>query len=1110
MEKEQRSRLQKATQDARKLLEEDFRSQLLQTYDIDVEKVRVAEEAGAHLQAEQQLIREKLIAWIEHKEVQIKDRQEALLQSLREMAFTVLNRFVALKLMEARELVRPCVSGGLESAGFLEFTAVAQGLLADQESSYRLYLETIFEDVSRELRALFDPRDPASLLWPRRAALLDLLEILNRPELAELWVEDETLGWVYQYFNGDAERKKMREESAAPRNSRELAVRNQFFTPRYVVEFLTDNTLGRIWYEMRQGKTGLKDRCRYLVRRPNEIWLQQDVEPPAQPDTDDALSQEELLHQPIRIPHRPLKDPRQIRMLDPACGSMHFGLYSFDLYLEIYAESWEIAQGSDEQVKLEKSFSAFVAYANGFADKAAFLREVPKLILQYNIHGIDIDHRATQIARLTLWLRAQRAWNEQRVEVTRRARIVRSNVACAEPMPGEADIMQDVLRIQFQDNEKSLVQIILDRVFSRMLLAGEAGALLQIEEEISSAIADAQSRWQQVDSFQGSFFSAQQAVPDKDGEGVIPEGQIVNIRKDFWTNLENRIYEALKELSERISDKNSLRRKLFAEDAAMGFSFIDIVSQKYDAILMNPPFGEASVGSRQYLYKELPETSRDLFAGFVARFNTLLHKGGFLGVLSTRTAFFSDFLSEWRSTNFLGEAASLTTFADLGYGVLDAVVEAAAYVCSRSQQESSVFFNALGSENKRNSLEEQLFSFNSGSRLESTSVRSLDLFRRAPDCRLLYQVDPFWIRMLRHNKESDNFKSKAGLTTGDDFRYVRLFCEVPSQEIGNRWKWLAKGGEFSRYKSSLHLVVDWNMRDAFDRLRNSDLYGRRGVTYTKRTTSNLSARVLNAGSCFSCKGPGIVPLNTADSHFLLAYLNSYAITYIVECAIGGGDFSVRGSAARDFEPGQLSRLPEVVVSNADQEWFRGKVNALLEILNAQTSGEIDPSFFAPFLALAPSLEESVRNAFRKAFGGMNVAYSLIGELEKKITEMLCIPVDRSFDTYSDTGWPWQGNDQKFILEGSEIFAIDPFEPSASIGVSDSDSPVNRFEMKLSHYLHSGVERYAARNGISPVELCDFLSRNSVAGAASISEAAMSLISYAVGAAFGRWDIGCIK
>ena len=66
----------------------------------------------------------------------------------------------------------------------------------------------------------------------------------------------------------------MRADSPAPRNSRELAVRNQFFTPRYVVEFLTDNTLGRLWYEMTQGRTALTDQCRYLVRRPNEIFLQ--------------------------------------------------------------------------------------------------------------------------------------------------------------------------------------------------------------------------------------------------------------------------------------------------------------------------------------------------------------------------------------------------------------------------------------------------------------------------------------------------------------------------------------------------------------------------------------------------------------------------------------------------------------------------------------------------------------------------------------------------------------------------------------------------------------------------------------------------------------------
>ena len=71
---------------------------------------------------------------------------------------------------------------------------------------------------------------------------------------------------MFQFFNSGDERKKMRDESQAPRNSRELAVRNQFFTPRYVVEFLVDNTLGRMWLEMYGESSRLRDLCKYFVR----------------------------------------------------------------------------------------------------------------------------------------------------------------------------------------------------------------------------------------------------------------------------------------------------------------------------------------------------------------------------------------------------------------------------------------------------------------------------------------------------------------------------------------------------------------------------------------------------------------------------------------------------------------------------------------------------------------------------------------------------------------------------------------------------------------------------------------------------------------------------
>ena len=74
-------------------------------------------------------------------------------------------------------------------------------------------------------------------------------------------------------FHAQGTARSGAEGKRAPRNSYELAFRNQFFTPRYVVEFLTDNTLGRIWYEMRKGDTALKEQCRYMVCRPNEVFL---------------------------------------------------------------------------------------------------------------------------------------------------------------------------------------------------------------------------------------------------------------------------------------------------------------------------------------------------------------------------------------------------------------------------------------------------------------------------------------------------------------------------------------------------------------------------------------------------------------------------------------------------------------------------------------------------------------------------------------------------------------------------------------------------------------------------------------------------------------------
>ncbi len=376
MDKETRNRIQRATQAARRLLEGEYRDQLEGTFDILLDGT-VASEPGAHLSEAERVVREKLVAAVGHKQSAGLKRAEAVAAYLREAAFTTLNRFVALKMLEARELVQECVSKGEESAGFKEFSALAPGFVALPDKGYRLYIETIFDEIGQEVRVLFDRRDVASLLWPGRQTLQELLGLLNEVELAAVWDEDETIGWVYQFFNSGEERKQMRQESQAPRNSRELAVRNQFFTPRYVVEFLTDNTLGRLWQEMHGESTRLTGSCEYLVRPVGE---------------------------PVR--ERPRKDPRDLRVLDPACGSGHFLLYCFDLLLVIYEEAWA------EETAAVPSRLTGRTLRQDYPDLAALRRAAPGLVLECNLHGVDIDPRAAQIAALALWLRAQRAYKE--------------------------------------------------------------------------------------------------------------------------------------------------------------------------------------------------------------------------------------------------------------------------------------------------------------------------------------------------------------------------------------------------------------------------------------------------------------------------------------------------------------------------------------------------------------------------------------------------------------------------------------------------------------------------------------------------------------------------
>lgn len=905
-----RNRLQKFVSEARGILSEEFTRQLQATYGLDPKTGTVAEVSSlTHLDNRQrqtaQILRETLAHYVANTPGKgEKDRtKQSLERIVREQAFTVLNRLAALHMAEARGFLLESIAKGYSSKGFQLYKQLAGSALGETGDAYRNYLFSLFDEFSLDLAVLFDRHSAQGRLFPRESALLELLVQINHHEIEPLWAEDETIGWIYQFWNGRDEIDTMRAASRAPRSSREMAVRNQFFTPRYVVEFLTDNTLGRIWYEMTQGHTGLTESCRYLVRRPTEIFLEPEEQAPEQTNDEEqaSLSQEELLKQQVYITHRQLKDPRSIRMLDPACGSMHFGLYAFDLFERIYLEAWQLETErgpdafarEDDQQALQTTFESF----------DDFKVQIPKLIIEHNIHGVDIDPRAVQIAGLSLWQRAQRAWHQHDIKSQQRPQIKKSNIVCAEPMPGERLLLQEFTN---KLNPPVLGEL-LEVIFDKMQLAGEAGTLFKIEEEIQSAIAEAREQWQQQSgkNSMGDMFQAEKdaATPQQnlgfDLRGIDDE--------TFWDDAEQRILEMLSDYADQ-AESSANQKRLFAEDAAKGFAFIDLCRKRFDVALMNPPFGEASSNSKKYIDDTYVKTKGDVLANFIERAIEVTGKSGLVGTITSRTCLFLSTMSGLRET-VLGVEAEIQFCADLGDGVLDAMVETAAYTISKTS-DKSIFFRLVVEDNKKSKLE--ALCINPVTRQEVFIV-SPNNFRKLSGSPYSYWIDSQIVEKIAlPGIEPEASEVKVGLQTGDDFRHLRNFWEVPHNSIASDWKYFSKTEKAIAWHSPINLVVNWrndgyevkNFTDEKGKLKsrpqNLGFYFKPGFSYMLR-----SSRLV----------PYIVPrgcIPTAGRSQVFPYEDK-EIDVLAICAsnLGSAVARFRGEmfARPKFQAGMVQQLP---------------------------------------------------------------------------------------------------------------------------------------------------------------------------------------------------------
>ena len=823
-----RKRLSDFVNDARRLLELEFTRQLQNNYGLDptsgsvspLDSLRHLDDQGLETA---RILRDTLAHY------QASDHVDALAgldRIVREQAFTVLNRLTALRMAEARGLLIDSVALGPQSRGFQLYKMVADTGLGETGEAYRTYLFSVFDELAQDLPALFDRYSPQGRLFPKPTVLVSgdpqhpgVLELINDPEIDALWAQDETIGWIYQYFNSKEERDALRDASTAPRNSRELAVRNQFFTPRYVVEFLVDNTLGRLWFDASGGRTGLRDRCQYLLLKPDE--------------------------KPSPAPR--LRDPRTLKLLDPACGSMHFGLYAFDLLSDIYLEAWDWEQqhGPGSLDVSTQPRSDLKPLGQTYADQVAFVHDVPRLIVEHNIYGVDIDPRAAQIASLALWLRAQRAWHDSGVKAKDRPSIGRGHVIAATAPPVEPELSQ-----QFQRTLDPLDAQLFEKTLQLLKGLPEMGVLLRVERELPDLI-------QKVYGRVGDMFKEKQAKS--------------------WEQIELGLRRALIDFAS--ADRSSYQGRLYAQDALQGLRLIDLTREVFDVIVMNPPFGALSLGAKDELTVAYPESKNDLLGIFVDRGLELLRPGGRLGAITSRTCFFLTSFTDWREKVVLGRS-SIEVIADLGQGVMDdAMVEAAAYVLEAGWKSSSAqVIRAIADDNRKGALDECVAAYRSGQPEPRLFKGERKTFGLLPDSPFVYWVESDTIKQFASAKkfEPDVGSVRVGLQTGDDPRFVRAvwevppedtqFCYYPTDGLGfcrfddpvvldyfrrrdrgvPRWAFHVKAGASQPWYSPITLKLKYEkqgaelrgFRDANGKprayLRSTEFYYRPGFSWTRR------------------------------------------------------------------------------------------------------------------------------------------------------------------------------------------------------------------------------------------------------------------------------------
>ena len=826
----------------------DIRRLIQQAFDNRFSRMGLRKETAMpveELPAEHQPKRMKLDELMSSHLNELGDYTEARQAAINECVFTLFNRIAAIKVMESKELFPEIICRRKENAGrsfehnvWLENHPEERN--AEREG-LKHFLSDKFDSLGEHI-PLYRSDYPYALL-PTADELNEIIDQFNAVEEdvdcgADVWKGDDILGWLYENFN--AVEKEALKQSGEKTEYNKVSLQSQVYTPHWVVKFLVDNTLGKSYLEMYPDS---KIKEKYQIANA--------------PD-----------HQ-VRHP----KDMRQMRVLDPACGSGNFLIYAFTLLYDLYIDQME-------------------NYGRDYSR-----RDIPKMIVENNLFGMDLDERAAQISQIALFIKARELgghrshWPEY------------TNVVSTHFFLPQYEELQGSFEILGSWSQKQITTIY--HIWNDLRSAYKFGSLVRVEERLN------------------------EMMPNDVNHSMFKEFEMENLF-EYKNNVITQLRNNVNQWGGKGSNHFTLAK---ANDA---ISFLDIISHKYDVVVANPPYTysrDFGPDLKEFIednYSLGYNVGTNLYSCFITRCHELLFDEGYMGIIHPKT-FMS--ISKFKETRgFILDNCQIDLFVDWGFlGIFPPAVrvDSAFYTLKKAynkdKYKESTFFKLddYYEGHRYNKFVENYKTLcDNGSPTDDLYTIDQKKFKLIKGSPFIYWISDEFREKFAGNTLSEKFDICNGISSGgNNERFYRFFWEVDrttimssSNKDAYKWVTINKGGESNKWYGNQWLVFEWEGKGkklkALKKTCPSIRYGYEEYYFKEGLAFNgsgkyLAVRIQPEFCLFERAGKSIYTKNPCDYYELMAILNSKLCSYIMGAL----------NSTISFQSGDLERMPYTALNN---------------------------------------------------------------------------------------------------------------------------------------------------------------------------------------------------